>query len=928
MKQIIKRFILSVLSVSKTLPARPGPPGQAGSKKVRFVFCAILNAAKIKAIMLFRYFWKMKAAIFFCILQVLSWSLAAQFTDDFSTGSLATYWQGNPDVFTITNGELQLSNAAPAANNTSALYTLAPTSTAASTTWSFNVRCAFAPSTSNFVTIVLAADQPPANGNAWRGYFLKVGGISGSEDALELYRRDASGTLLLLSGTSGAVANDPVNLSVIVERSTTGQWTLEADYSGGENYDPQGTVTDNTYASGLYFGFGCQYTSTRNMAFFFDNVTIDPIVVDTEAPVAQSVSTQTANTIIVQYNEPLAQASGETPANYSLNNGIGAAQSVSFPDGDRTRLLLTFTNNLSNLTSYTLSLTDAEDLAGNVNPNQELSFEFLLPETPVEGDLVITEIFPDPTPPVGLPDFEYIELYNASEKVLSLAGLGLSTGSTPRVIDAYTMLPQTYVILCDQDAAAALAVYGEVATLASFPALTNGGDELILTDVGGNVLVSLTYDASWYQNPLRAEGGYAMELINPDLPNDCPGNWTASLALAGGTPGQENSVSGTVLENIPPVLLTAFAPNATEIVVRFDDVLDSGIDLTDFFTITPTIAVGTALLEPDRQSVRLFLSSPLAENTVYVVSALSGLKDCIGNETITASTVQVGLTVNPEPGDLIINEILFNPNTGGVDFLELYNPGNRILSLQGLRLRNEAITSGTISTTVESNTVLLPGEFVVFTSNPANILQEYTVPKPAALVENALPSMGDDEGNISVYNSSFLLLDALNYTEDWHSRLLSDRDGVSLERLRAETITQSEGNWASAASTVGYATPTGKNSQDRASVIPPTEDFFVLPEKTFSPDEDGFQDVLEIQYSTDQAGYLARILIFDAQGRLVRQLEDLELLSGTGSFLWDGTTDEEQKARIGIYILVAEIFTTEGDTLTEKHTCVLAGKLD
>lgn len=870
----------------------------------------------------------MKAAIFFCILQGLSWSLAAQFTDDFSTGSLASYWQGHTDVFTVTDGELQLFDAAPESNNASLLYTLAPTSTAAGTTWSFNLRCAFSPSTSNFATVVLTADQPPVNGNAWQGYFLKVGGISGADDALELYRQDEGGAVLLLSGVSGAVGSDPVNLSVVIERSTAGEWLLEADYTGGENYDPQGMVTDNTYTSGLYFGFGCQYTSTRSMAFFFDNVSVDPIVVDTEAPVAQSVSTQTANTIIVQYNEPLALTSGETSANYSLNNGIGAAQSVSFPDGDRTRLLLTFSNNLTNLTTYTLSLTDAEDLAGNVNPSQELIFDFLLPETPSVGDLVITEIFPDPTPPVGLPDFEYIELYNASNKVLSLAGLGLSTGSTPREIDPFVLLPQSYVILCDQDAASALAPFGEVATLASFPALTNGGDELILTDEEGNVLVSLTYDASWYQDPLRAEGGYAMELIDPALPNDCPGNWTASLAIAGGTPGQENSVTGSVLENVPPVLLTAFAPNATEIVVRFDDVLDSGIDLTDFFTITPSIEVGTALLEPDRQSVRLFLSSALAENTVYEVSALSGLTDCIGNETTTISSVQVGLTVSPEPGDLVINEILFNPNTGGVDFLELYNPGSKILELQGLRLRNEAITSGTIGTIVEANTVLLPGEFVVFTSDPANILQEYTVPKPAALVENALPSMADDEGNISVYNSSFILLDALNYTEDWHSRLLSDRDGVSLERLRAESATQSEGNWASAASTVGYATPTGRNSQDRASVIPPTEDFFVLPEKTFSPDEDGFQDVLEIQYSTDQAGYLARILIFDAQGRLVRQLEDLELLAGTGSFLWDGTTDDEQKARIGIYILVAEIFTTEGDTLKEKHTCVLAGKLD
>lgn len=870
----------------------------------------------------------MKAVIFFCILQGLSFTLMAQFTDDFSTGTLASYWQGDTDVYTVTNEELQLSNLAPEPNNTSNLFTLVPTSTAETTTWSFSLRCEFAPSSSNFAIVYLTADQPPTTSNDWQGYFLKVGGISGGEDALELYRQDVGGPVLLLSGTSGAVANDPVTLSAVVERTPSGEWTLEADYTGGEDYDPQGSVVDDTYSSGLYFGFTSQYTSTRNMAFFFDNIVIDPVVVDEDAPLAVGVNAETANTVLVQYNEPLALISGETAANYSINNGIGTAQSVVFPAGDRTQLLLTFANSLSNLTSYTLSLTNAEDLAGNINPSQALNFEFLLPETPTAGDLVITEIFPDPTPPVGLPDFEYIELFNASNKVLQLGGLGLSTGSTPRTIDPFVLLPQSYVILCDQDAATAFSPFGEVATLASFPALTNGGDELILLDMGSNELVNLTYDESWYQDPLRAEGGYAMELINPDLPNDCPGNWAASEAVAGGSPGQENTVSGVTLETDAPILLTAFAPNASEILVRFDDVLDSGIDLTDFFSISPMIPIGVALLEPDRQSVRLFLNTPLQENTVYTVEASSGITDCIGNITTTASQVLVGLTVDPEPGDLVINEILFNPNTGGVDFLELYNPGDRILNLQGLRLRNEAITSGTLSTTVTTTTVLLPGEYVVFTEDPANILLEYTVPKPAALVENDLPSLGDKEGNISVYNDDFELLDALDYTEDWHSRLLSDRNGVSLERLRAEATTQSEGNWASAASTVGYATPTGVNSQDRNTVIPPVEDFLVLPESTFSPDEDGFQDVLEIQYSTDQAGYLARILIFDAQGRLVRQLEDLELLSGSGSFLWDGTNDEEQRARIGIYILVAEIFSPEGDTITEKLTCVLAGRLD
>lgn len=870
----------------------------------------------------------MKTSFFFFILQLLTFSLFAQFTDDFSGGPLADHWQGDIDKFAINSDVLQLNDLAAASNNTTVLYTIAPTSTAASTTWELYVRCEFAPSTSNFATIYLAVDQPPVPGAALEGYYLKIGGISGSDDALELYRQDGSSSALLISGTTAAVGADPAEVRILVERSPAGEWTLEADYAGGEDYDIQGTATDTTYTDGLYFGMSCKYTSSRSMSFFFDDIDIAPIVVDEDAPEALSVSTETNTNVIVQFNEPLADNSIADPAAFSINNGIGAAITASFFDGDRTRVQLELANPLMNLTSYVLTSMNMEDLAGNIAASQELTFDFLLPETPAAGDLVLTEIFPDPTPPLGLPDFEYIELLNVSDKVLELGGLGLSNGGSAQEIDPSFILPGAYVIVCDEDAAASFAPFGAVATISAFPALTNGGDDLILTNADGQELISLTYDADWYQDDLRDAGGYSLELIDPALPNNCPGNWRATQSNIGGTPGQENSLNGAMLETDPPLLLTAFAPTTTEIILDFDDVLDGGTDLFDLFSISPALLIGDALIEPNRQSVRLFLSEPLAENTVYEVSSLAGLVDCLGNTTTNTQTITIGLTVSPAVGDLVINELLFNPYTGGVDFLELYNPGPKILNLQGLKLRNEVAVSGTIGTELEMDYLLLPDDYVVITPDPDNILENYTVPQPAALIDNNLPSMPDDEGNISVYNSSFELLDALTYTEDWHSRLLSDRDGVSLERLRTDATTQNEGSWASAASTVGFATPTGINSQDRQTVVEPQDNFFVLPEQTFSPDEDGFQDVLEIQYSTDQAGYLSRLVIFDAQGRMVRSLENLELLAGEGSFLWDGSTDDERKARIGIYIIVAEIFTPQGDTITEKHTCVLAGQLD
>lgn len=854
----------------------------------------------------------------------------AQFTDDFSTGTLSADWQGDRDKFTVIDEQLQLNDLEAGSNNTSVLYALAPTSTAEATTWAIQVRCDFSPSSSNFATVYLAADQIPSSSGSWNGYFLKLGGISGSDDALELYRRDGTDETLLITGPIGAVATDPVTVGILVSRSTSGEWVLEADYFGGEDYDEQGTATDATYDSGSYFGFECRYTSSRNMAFLFDDVAVDPTVVDEDAPVVESIVAETQTSIIAQFVEPLADASIQTAGNYSLDNGIGTATSAVFVDGNRSRVRLAFSTPLATLTNYTLTILNAEDLAGNINPSQTFSFQYFLPEEPEPGDLIITEIFPDPTPPVGLPDFEYIELYNNSSKVLDLGGLGLSTGSSPREINEALLLPFTYITVCDEDAAAAIqqAFGGEVATIASFPALTNGGDDLILLKPDGTELVALQYDISWYQDPLRAVGGYSMELIQLDLPNDCPGNWQASDALAGGTPGSENSVLGIDIETNPPVLLRAFAPGATEIVVLFDEPLEVGADLSSSFSLIPTVGIGAVTLEADRQTVRISLTETLVENTVYELNVAAGITDCVGNVNSNSSSVSLGLSRSPLPGELLINEVLFNPYVGGTDYLELYNPGPAILNLRGLRLRNELITSGTIATIVEDDYVLLPDSYVVFTEDPANVFQEYTVPNPAALIENDLPSMGDKFGNITVYSPSLELLDALDYTEDWHSRLLSDRNGVSLERLRPDTPTQNEGNWHSAASTVGFGTPTGQNSQDRATVIVPEDTFFTLPEQTFSPDQDGFQDVLEIQYSTDQAGYLAQLRIFDAQGRQVRRLDDLELLAGSGSFLWDGTTDSDERARIGIYVLFAEIFTPEGDTIKEKHTCVVAGQLD
>ena len=246
--------------------------------------------------------------------------LQEQFTDgDFSSNPA---WLGHTNRFVVNaRGELQLNDEMPTANNTTYLITNAPVSLNDNTTWECYVRLEFATSTTNFARVYLTANQPDISGNV-NGYFLKIGGVSGSTDAVELYRQDGSTTSLLLSGTAGAIGGDSVVVRLRVNRSTTGDWTLFADYAGGTNFQSEGSVTDTKYPTGNFFGFYCRYTSTRNKAFFFDDVLIDPIFEDKNAPILQEVAVLSADQLEITYDEPLDSLTASNSINYLIDKNL------------------------------------------------------------------------------------------------------------------------------------------------------------------------------------------------------------------------------------------------------------------------------------------------------------------------------------------------------------------------------------------------------------------------------------------------------------------------------------------------------------------------------------------------------------------------------------------------------------------------------
>ncbi|HRP61526.1 MAG TPA: hypothetical protein PK833_14735, partial [Vicingus sp.] len=117
--------------------------------------------------------------------------------------------------------------------------------------------------------------------------------------------------------------------------------------------------------------------------------------------------------------------------------------------------------------------------------------------------------------------------------------------------------------------------------------------------------------------------------------------------------------------------------------------------------------------------------------------------------------------------------------------------------------------------------------------------------------------------------------------EDLHFALLNDTKGVSLERIDYNRPSNDNTNWHSPAEDVGFATPGYENSQFQKVEI--TDGISISPE-TFSPDNDGVDDVLNISYQFAEAGYVANIVIYDAKGRLIKNLLLNELLGTKGTF--------------------------------------------
>lgn len=860
-----------------------------------------------------------------CLINLFSLSAFAQFQDNFSDGNLDQNptWLGDTSNFIVNlNNELQLNASA---SGTSQMYVNAPT--ADSTVWEFYVNMDFAPSTSNQLKVYLSSNNSDFSG-VLNGYYILIG-ESGSDDAIELRRQDGTSSETLIRGTDGFVSAEPVLIKVRVVRDENYSWSLLVDYTGGNNYAFEGSAVDNIYTFGQFFGISCKYTSTRTDKFFFDDFYIFPLYQDTDAPQISQIEVVSENELTVIFNENVDAITSTDISNYTVNNGIGNPNQAVLDANDDKIVYLTFTNNFQDGSTNELTISGVEDEAGNAINVATINFQYI--EVQIAGiyDIIINEIFADPTPSIGLPEVEFIEIFNRSTKNFNIENYTFSDASNDVLLPNVVLQSNEYAIICDEDDVAQFLQFGKVIGVESFPSLTNSGEILQLKNANNELIDAVEYDISWYQDNNKDEGGWTLERIYPNQP--CligVDNWIVSENLIGGTPAAENSVVVADFDEKSPELVRVFPVSTTEIRLFFNEKLniERAANIGNY-SINNNINIDSANLElPNLNTVLLTLTTPLQDNEIYTITIESNLNDCVNNSfSLLEKEQQFAI---PQPilqNDLIINEVLFNPNTGGNDFVEIYNLSDKVLNLNDLQIG--AANGGLVDEVkpIDEERLIFPNEYLVLTENTFDIQNQYFTENIDALIETDLPSYPDDEGGV-VLISNGEIIDQFNYSEAFHFELLDDENGVSLERLSFTADTQDENNWHSAASTVGYATPTYLNSQAINSSTLSTDNFW-LEKKTFSPDGDGFEDLLLLNYQLDAPDYVATIRIFDANGRQITTLINNQLLGNNGVIKWQGTNEDQMKAKVGIYIIHIQLFTPDGILEELKKTCVLARRL-
>lgn len=850
----------------------------------------------------------------FLLITALFWGLASgQVTEQFSDGDYTQnpIWFGSGSQWAVDS--LQLRSSATGANQRFFISTFSSPDTTLQLT--VDVTLTFNPSSLNYVDVFVLSTDTNLLSTTSAGYFIRLGG---TDDEIAFYRKEGPTNIKIIDGTNG-VLNQAINrIRLELQKKPGARWVLSRIINDGPRIE-EGSFTDNTYQTGVAFGFVIQQsTSSFFQRHYFDNIELGPYTPDTIAPAVDSIWVLSDQQVLVRFSEPMDTA-GLFHALHYVVGDVGIPTYVEWASAQQNLIRLTFPNPIPTRRQLFLSVIGLKDRSGNSIRAAAIPFVFYVPH---RYDILITEIMADPEPAQALPLVEWIELRNNTSFPISLFRWSIThSGGQSGYLPSITLLPDSLLILTSTSGALSMQPFRNVVAVSGFPTLYNEADWIVLADYNQQTIHSVHYDQRWHTNTLKQAGGWSLEMIDYNIPCSQANNWASSVSALGGTPAKNNSIDAVLPDESPPFINRMYTIDSMHIGLQFNETMDSGVLVNPvYYFMDQGIGhpASVSVLPPLFNKAIIRLAYPLLRETTYSIQ-IKELTDCAGNR-MAVNEYSVALSESVLSGDIIINEVLFNPTSGAADYVELFNRSKRAINLADLLLanRNSLQQPDNYTAVCRENQICMPGDYWVITEDSLSLLREQ--PETDArrvLTVNNMPPYNDDRGVVLLIDKQGTIIDELQYYYRWHYPGLLNNEGVALERINPHQQTQDSTNWHSASATSGYGTPAQRNSQtiqgDEQTVDPIT----VYP-TIISPNNDGADDVLQIQYRFLNPGNRARILLFDLSGNMITIIKHGFLCGTSGSVYWSGTDALARILPQAMYVVCVEWEEPNGNRRRKK----------
>ena len=788
--------------------------------------------------------------------------------------------------------------------------------------WSFVIRNGdWDPSAGNkFVFHLLMDHSNPEN--ATEKYSVGVN-LKGSNDLLSLWNTNQENEIdLLLESDLNWEENEAI--AIQVKYYPDGRWELAYNRLGEQNnWLKAGHVYSEVklksadWFSTLYFSFE---SSSRAGYLWFDDLKMEAI---NTAPFLQHHQFIGQDSIKLIYSEDLNFEKSALQENFTVKRDEQILTSFSVHQGNSNKeLILKFGANL--LTGeYSFDILNICDAKGAVQKKEFFQAIYFAPAK--KHELVINEIMADESPFVGLPEFEYIELYNKLEYPVSLKNWKLKINDREIELDSARIEAESYLILCANTAVEDFQEFGSVLGVVGFSGLTNSESVLEIISAEGVVIDQIHYFSSWHQPVGKENGGWSLERMDPNNTAWQQNNWSSSVNENGGTPGELNSIYSIIVDLDAPLILACnlLEENCIRLVFSepINEIAVTNIANYQLSDNTPIYKIEQA--DFNAFEFHLFISNELNANQQYELILSDEIKDLAGN-SLAIRQYEFWVADEIAQGDVIINEVLFNPYPNGSDYVEIFNVSEKIIDLKDVKLGTRGDNYQLIDTLPFSNDYLHPKEYLLITTDTLNVSNNYFTSNTNVFCQaKSLPIFDDKTGRV-VLNSQNIIIDDFEYNEEMHFALLASFSGVALERLDPLEETNKTANWQSAAQNIGFGSPGLQNSVYKEFNSQSTE--VSLSSKVFSPDNDGIDDRLMINFKLKEDGYLASVRIYNSLGLEVRKLATNITLANEDALFWDGLSSRKMRVPIGIYLVYIELFNLEGEIDSYKIPCVLGGK--